>query len=136
MASTPAVVLLSNTRKGHEQMRCRPPQSLHSEAPQSKPMKCVPRATGCAENSRTMWPPAPMVAFVAPMDDLVTVASFPDVAEAELAKERLEIEGIRAFVVGAQTAGVMPYLASATGGVRVQVQPKDIERAKEILAVS
>jgi hypothetical protein len=68
------------------------------------------------------------------MDDLVTVASFPDVAEAELAKERLEIEGIRAFVVGAQTAGVMPYLVNASGGVRVQVGPKDVERAREILA--
>jgi hypothetical protein len=67
------------------------------------------------------------------MDELVTVASFPDVAEAELARERLEIEGIRAFVVGAQTAGVMPYLVNASGGVRVQVEPKDIERAKEIL---
>ena len=68
------------------------------------------------------------------MDDLVTVASFPDVAEAELAKERLELEGIRAFVIDAQTAGVMPFLTSATGGVRVQVEPQDVERAKEILA--
>jgi hypothetical protein len=73
------------------------------------------------------------IAFVHPMDDLLTVASFPDVAEAELARERLENEGIRAFVVGAQTAGVMPYLVNALGGVRLQVAPKDIERAKEIL---
>jgi hypothetical protein len=68
------------------------------------------------------------------MDELVTVASFADVAEAELARERLENEGIRAFVVGAQTAGVMPYLVSASTGVRVQVEPKNLERAKEILA--
>jgi hypothetical protein len=68
------------------------------------------------------------------MDDFVTVASFPDVSEAELAKERLELEGIRAFVVGAQTAGVMPFLVNATGGVRLQVEPKDVERAREILA--
>lgn len=67
------------------------------------------------------------------MDDLVTVAAFPDVSEAELAKERLALEGIRAFVVGAQTAGVMPYLVGMMGGVRVQVEPKDVERAKEIL---
>jgi hypothetical protein len=67
------------------------------------------------------------------MDDLVTIASFADVAEAELTRERLELEGIRAFVLGAQTAGVMPFLASATGGVRVQVEPKDAQRAKEIL---
>jgi hypothetical protein len=66
------------------------------------------------------------------MDELVTVATFPDVAEAELAKERLELEGVRAFVIGAQTAGVMPYLASSNG-VRVQVEPKDRERAREIL---
>ena len=67
------------------------------------------------------------------MDDLVTVATYPDVPEAELAKERLELEGVRAFVIDAQAAGVMPYLAGAMGGVRVQVEPKDVERAKEIL---
>jgi hypothetical protein len=68
------------------------------------------------------------------MDDLITVASFPDVAEAELARERLELEGIRAFVIDAQTAGVMPFLTNAIGGIRVQVEPQDAERAKEILA--
>jgi hypothetical protein len=67
------------------------------------------------------------------MDDLVTVASFPDVAEALLAKERLELEGILAFVADQQTAGVMPYLTSSSGGVRVQVKPADLERAQEIL---
>jgi hypothetical protein len=69
------------------------------------------------------------------MDELVTVATFPDVAEAELAKERLELEGVLAFVIDAQAAGVMPYLAGAMGGVRVQVEPKDVEKAKEILGV-
>jgi hypothetical protein len=66
-------------------------------------------------------------------EDLVTVATFPDVAEAELAKERLELEGVRAFVIDAQAAGVMPFLAGAMGGVRVQVEGKDAARAKEIL---
>ncbi len=65
-------------------------------------------------------------------DDLVTIASFPDVSEAELARERLELEGVRAFVLGATTAGVMPYLAGASG-VAVQVAPADAERAREIL---
>ena len=66
-------------------------------------------------------------------DDLVTVASFPDVPEAQLAKERLELEGIQAFVVDALTAGVMPYLTGSTGGVRLQVTSKDAERAREVL---
>ncbi len=66
-------------------------------------------------------------------EDLVTVAAFADVAEAELAKERLELEGVLAFVADAQTSGVMPFLTSATGGVRVQVKQEDVEKAKEIL---
>jgi Putative prokaryotic signal transducing protein len=67
------------------------------------------------------------------MDELVTVASFADVAEAELARERLDLEGIPAFAIGAQTAGVMPFLAGSSGRVRLQVAPEDVERAKEIL---
>jgi hypothetical protein len=67
------------------------------------------------------------------MDELVTVAAYPDVAEAQLAKERLELEGIRAFVLDAQTGGVMPFLASSTGGIRVQVDARDRTRAREIL---
>jgi hypothetical protein len=66
------------------------------------------------------------------MDELVTVATFSDVAEAELAKERLGLEGIRAFVLDAQAGGVMPFIAQSTG-VRVQVEPDDVARAKEIL---
>jgi hypothetical protein len=67
------------------------------------------------------------------MDELVTVATFSQVAEAELAKERLESEGITAFVPDALAGGVMPYLAQS-GGVRVQVKAEDAERAKEVLA--
>jgi hypothetical protein len=67
------------------------------------------------------------------MDDLVTVTSFSDVAEAEHAKERLELEGVRAFLIDSQTAGVMPFLTNSTGGVRLQVSPLDAERAREIL---
>ena len=67
--------------------------------------------------------------------DLVTVASFPDVPEAGLAKDRLEIEGIPAFVIDAQTAGVMPFLTGSTGGVRLQVAAGNAERAREILGV-
>jgi len=67
------------------------------------------------------------------MDELVTVATFNDVPEAQLARERLELEGIRAFVLDALSEGVMPFLTPSTGGIRLQVEPKDVERAKEIL---
>jgi hypothetical protein len=65
--------------------------------------------------------------------DLVTIATFADVPEAELAKERLQLEGIDAFVFSENTAGIMPFLNPATGGIRLQVQPQDAERAREIL---
>jgi hypothetical protein len=66
-------------------------------------------------------------------DELVTVAAFPDVPEAELARQRLELEGVAAFVLSAQTTGVMPYLTASSGGVRVQVKRVDLEKAREIL---
>jgi hypothetical protein len=65
--------------------------------------------------------------------DLVTVATFSDAPEAQLARERLELEGIRAFVFDDQTAGVMPFLAGSMGGVRLQVAPEDEQRSREIL---
>jgi hypothetical protein len=67
------------------------------------------------------------------MDDLVTVTTFPDVPEAQLARERLELEGVRAFVLSAQTTGVMPFLTASSGGVHVKVKPEDLAKAKEIL---
>ncbi|MGD0528785.1 MAG: DUF2007 domain-containing protein [Polyangiaceae bacterium] len=67
-----------------------------------------------------------------PQDELVTVATFKDLPEAQLAQERLELEGVRAFVMDGQAGGVMPYLAESMG-IRLQVEPKDAEKAKEIL---
>ena len=65
--------------------------------------------------------------------DLVSIATFPDVPEAKLAKERLELEGIPAFVFSENTAGILPFLNSGTGGIRVQVGADDADRAREIL---
>ena len=68
-----------------------------------------------------------------PSEDLVTVATFQDVSQAELARERLENEGVQAFVMDEQTGGVMPFMTNAMGGIRVQVAPGDAEKAREIL---
>jgi hypothetical protein len=65
-------------------------------------------------------------------DELVTIATFKDLPEAELARERLGLEGIRAFVIDGQGGSAMPYLAESMG-IRLQVEPKDAEQAKEIL---
>lgn len=65
-------------------------------------------------------------------NELVTIASFPDLPEAELAKERLESESIPAFVLHEGSAGVLPGVATVSG-VKVQVSASDAARAREIL---
>ncbi len=65
--------------------------------------------------------------------DLVTVATYSTIVEAEIAKGRLAVEGIRAFVLDKGAAGVMPYLAASMGGIRLQVEPGDEAKAREIL---
>jgi hypothetical protein len=70
-----------------------------------------------------------------PADDLITVATFANTAEAELAKERLELEGVSAFVVGGVTAHVMPFLSHG-GAVVLQVATEDLDQAREILGLA
>ena len=68
-------------------------------------------------------------------DELATVASFSNTAEAGLAKERLENEGIRALVTEGMTGGVMSYIVASTGGVHVQVAQENLEQAREVLGL-
>ncbi len=68
--------------------------------------------------------------------DLVTVAKFRTPAEAELARERLELEGIVAFCSNAMAVGVMPFLGNDLGGVELKVPKSELERAREILGAT
>jgi hypothetical protein len=68
-------------------------------------------------------------------DELTTVATFSNTAEADLARERLELEGIRAFVLGAVTASVVPHI-SDLGEIALQVATEDAERAREALNIT
>jgi hypothetical protein len=63
-------------------------------------------------------------------DDLVTLATFPSVINAEIAKGLLETNGIEAFVANELTGGIMPYLPST---VRLSVARRDEARARELL---
>ena len=70
-------------------------------------------------------------------DKLITIANFaygPDPASlAELARIKLEAEGIPCFLAGKNFIGVYWLLASADNGVKLQVRQSDAERAIEIL---
>lgn len=66
-------------------------------------------------------------------DDLVTVDRFLFVAEAELARARLEAAGIDAVLADENVVRLSWGDAQAHGGVRLQVRRHDAEAAREVL---
>ena len=64
-------------------------------------------------------------------EKLATVARYTDHVEADLARQRLEDEGIRAFVMG-QNAGIAWGVPPA-GGIELQTPESQARAAKEIL---
>ena len=70
-------------------------------------------------------------------DRLVTIANFafgPDPAsEAELARIKLETEGISCFLTGKNFIATYWLLSGANHGVKLQVRQSDAKRALEVL---
>lgn len=64
------------------------------------------------------------------MSELVSVQEFSNPSDAELAKEILESNGIKAMLVGEHSAFVN---LDATEGIRLLVQEDDVPAALEIL---
>jgi len=65
-------------------------------------------------------------------DEIVTVAAYRYPTEAELARLRLEAEGIECIVVNALSP-LLIHPATMGGGVQVQVRAEDAGRASDIL---
>jgi len=66
-------------------------------------------------------------------DEMVTIATFGDPIEAQVIKNRLEEEGITAFITGGESGGLFAGMGGAFGLVRLLVAEKDEERALAIL---
>ena len=66
------------------------------------------------------------------LERYVTVATYVFPWEAQLAKARLESEGIQSVVADEITAGL--YGANAIGGVKLRVREEDAERATTLLS--
>lgn len=65
------------------------------------------------------------------MSNLVTVATFHSVHEAQLAKTVLESHGVKSFILDKHVASLQPPLS--VGGIRVQVSKEDVDLAKDLL---
>jgi hypothetical protein len=65
---------------------------------------------------------------------LVLLESFPSVVVAEMVADRLDAEGITAFVESEHTAHLFAGVEAVMGGVRVLVEAGDVEEARGVLA--
>ena len=66
-------------------------------------------------------------------EELITIANFSHPTEADPVVAWLESEGIECFVTNEHTVTMNWLYSNAIGGVGVQVQAADVERAHEIL---
>jgi hypothetical protein len=66
--------------------------------------------------------------------DLVPVATFDHLSEAEVARSLLGAEGIAAVMKDEPLATLLPPVAVANGGLTLLVAPDELERAREVLA--
>lgn len=66
-------------------------------------------------------------------EELVTIATYPTPAEAEVARVALEAEGITAFVTNDNLVGMTWILGNAVGYVKLLVAAPSAERATRIL---
>ena len=70
------------------------------------------------------------------MNDWVTVLTTDLPQEAHLAKAKLESEGISVFMKDEMTAQVHNFYSNAIGGVKLQIEDKDYQKAMDILKAS
>lgn len=70
------------------------------------------------------------------MNDRITVLTTDLPQEAHLAKAKLESEGISVFMKDEMTAQVHNFYSNAIGGVKLQIEDKDYQKAMDILKAS
>jgi hypothetical protein len=75
----------------------------------------------------------PRESSAAEFRDLVTVRSFWNLVEAELAKGLLDAAGIESFLFDANVVNLDWFNANAMGGVKLRVDADNVEAAKHIL---
>jgi hypothetical protein len=67
------------------------------------------------------------------LDDETLVASFNTALEAEMARGRLEVDGIASRVLDGNTVGIAHHISNAIGGAKLMVSRSDLEAARAIL---
>lgn len=68
------------------------------------------------------------------MDETVVIKAFQEPLEANLARMRLEAEGIPCFLADENIVGIQPFYNLPVGGIKLTVREADAERAEAILS--
>lgn len=66
-------------------------------------------------------------------EKLATVGTFSTPTEANIVRNHLEADGIRAFLADEAIVGMAWHLGTAVGGVKLQVAEDDVERALAVI---
>jgi len=66
-------------------------------------------------------------------ETFITIAKFTYTSEALITKGKLESEGIPVYMTDSLTIDIDPLVSNAIGGVRLKVENKDAEKAREII---
>jgi len=67
---------------------------------------------------------------------IVTFEAYYDPMEAQIIRSKLSAYGVKCFVADEYFIWARPYLNQATGGVKIKVFERDIERCREILTIT
>lgn len=67
------------------------------------------------------------------MNKLVPIVAPNNLMIAHVFKKNLESEGIRCFMENENITAAHPLLANAVGGIIINVQEKDVEKARKII---
>jgi hypothetical protein len=71
---------------------------------------------------------------MADSQDLVPIATYENLSEAEVARSVLAAEGIPAVLRDEPLASLLPPVALANGGLTLLVAPEEADLAREVLA--
>lgn len=67
------------------------------------------------------------------MEDFKTIAIFNYSHEIVILKHRLDQEGIHYFFENETTLAIVPFYATALGGIKLKIHPNDFEAVQTIL---
>jgi hypothetical protein len=83
-----------------------------------------------------MGPPGEPALEDTMLDDreLVAIAAFENLSQAEVARNVLGAEGIAVVIRDQPLASLLPAIAQANGGLTMLVSEDEVDRAREVLA--